>query len=145
MKIEDFSRSIHEDPDDPSRQLVFADWLDENGHPEWAQAIRDVNGRGIRTFSHAMSLPARVRQNPHTPEVWASGTGHGGGLLSFELPAEGRVMDLADLGYVRARGKRPVVPRITWPMWFDKFADAENAQSDIMKRLQADYRPKTDA
>jgi uncharacterized protein (TIGR02996 family) len=33
---------IIENPDDIAPRLVFADWLDENGKPEWATLIRDM-------------------------------------------------------------------------------------------------------
>lgn len=36
----DFLRSICENPEDDHTRLVFADWLDENGHPNRAAMIR---------------------------------------------------------------------------------------------------------
>src|SRR5262245_19778622 len=35
-----FLAAIHEAPNDDAPRLVFADWLDENGHPERAEFIR---------------------------------------------------------------------------------------------------------
>jgi uncharacterized protein (TIGR02996 family) len=41
MNHEDaFLRSISEDADDVAPRLVFADWLDDNGDPQWARFIR---------------------------------------------------------------------------------------------------------
>lgn len=35
-----FIRAICEEPDEDTHRLVFADWLDENGEPNWAEYIR---------------------------------------------------------------------------------------------------------
>jgi uncharacterized protein (TIGR02996 family) len=35
-------RTIIDDPDDDAPRLIFADWLDENGNPEWAALIREM-------------------------------------------------------------------------------------------------------
>src|SRR5262245_51717677 len=35
-----FLAEIRERPDDDAPRLVFGDWLDENGRPEWAEFIR---------------------------------------------------------------------------------------------------------
>ena len=37
---EAFMRPIHENPDDDSPRLVYADWLEENGYPLFAEFIR---------------------------------------------------------------------------------------------------------
>ena len=38
--VEGFLREILDHPGDEARRLVFADWLMENGHPEWAEVIQ---------------------------------------------------------------------------------------------------------
>ena len=42
-----FERAMLTNPDDRTTQLVYADWLDENGEPEYADAIR---GEGFATI-----------------------------------------------------------------------------------------------
>ncbi len=60
---EDFHRKIAENPLETTSALVYADFLDEEGHPEAADIIRrhvEHTGRGAHTGSIPGSIPAGV-------------------------------------------------------------------------------------
>lgn len=40
MILDDWLDACASEPDDDLRRLVFADWLEENGDPDWAEFIR---------------------------------------------------------------------------------------------------------
>ncbi len=40
MSHESFQKAIFKEPDDDAIRLIYADWLDENGEPLWAELIR---------------------------------------------------------------------------------------------------------
>ena len=53
--------AINANPDDDTPRLVYADWLDENGQPEWAEFIRLQCGVGLDDTLRSRATELEVR------------------------------------------------------------------------------------
>jgi uncharacterized protein (TIGR02996 family) len=67
---EAFLAAILEAPDDPTPRLVYADWCEENGKPDFAYALRWMLARGL--------APAHLPQRKLWPWMWFRASPLGG-------------------------------------------------------------------
>jgi uncharacterized protein (TIGR02996 family) len=56
--------AIHADPRNDAPRLVYADWLDKNGHPEYAEFIR------LQCVKPYIGVANRDPSNPHVSHSW---------------------------------------------------------------------------
>src|SRR5262245_13284166 len=76
---EAFLKAISEGPEDDGVRLVYADWLEEHGHPERGELIRVCQAmRQVPIFSDEYwRLKARRNElRPGCPADWLAATGY---------------------------------------------------------------------
>lgn len=60
--------AIHENPDDDTARLVYADWLEESGRVTHADAIRRGVTKKVKRWTFAVGKPAVVSYTSERPE-----------------------------------------------------------------------------
>lgn len=153
--------SCYESPDDDYQRLVFADWLEENGEPDWAQMIRlqiQIHQRDPHYVLDWSQDVSKVHQNSTHKDV-REVVGHlcrfwGRSVLDFPDPSNGVVcpgvhplvskLRWQELGHATIWKRGFLVgARLSWEQWSAGFCGGEK-HPPLPTRLETvefSYRP----
>jgi uncharacterized protein (TIGR02996 family) len=115
MSEEAFLAALAAEPDDDLTRLAFADWLDDNGQPERAEAVRrERKSRGTASEDCLRFVPGRVEGLPGVTEVAVYPD-----RLEFLSAGKWIVFHLADIAeWPQPRWGWRLLARLRWrPRW----------------------------